>query len=69
MVSTIVIVESVHTIETAAAVLKCNERVLREKLKSGEINGTKKLGKWYILHSTLIDYISVSDESSFDDTE
>ena len=34
--------EQLHTIETASEILKCNERVLKEKVKAGIIKGHKK---------------------------
>lgn len=50
--------DPIYTDEQAAAnVLNCNLRVLREKFKSGEIGGYKKLGKWYTLHSDLVAYL------------
>ncbi len=55
--------EQLHTIETASEILKCNERVLREKVKAGIIKGHKKFGKWYVLYSDLVSYI-ISDTDS-----
>jgi uncharacterized protein (UPF0254 family) len=47
----------IYTSETAAELLKCSERVLKEKLKVGIIKGYKKMNKWYTLHSHLIAYL------------
>lgn len=61
------ILEQVYTIETAAELLKCNDRVLRENVRSGLIKGYKKLGKWYLLHSDIIKFItSESNEQDND---
>ena len=60
------ILEQVYTIETAAELLKCNDRVLRENVRSGLIKGYKKLGKWYLLHSDIIKFIT--SESTDTDT-
>lgn len=46
-----------YTLSEAATKLNCNERVLRNKLGTGEIKGYKRMNKWYILHSDLIAYI------------
>ena len=59
--------EQLHTIETASEILKCNERVLREKVKAGIIKGHKKFGKWYVLYSDLIAF--VMSEGTEDGTE
>jgi len=58
--------EQLHTIETAADLLKCNERVLREKIKAGTIKGYKKFGKWYVLYSELVTYITSDNENETD---
>lgn len=52
-----VILEQLHTIESASEILKCNPRVLREKAKSGQLKANKKLGKWYVLYSDLIAFV------------
>jgi len=62
-----VILEQLHTIESASEILKCNPRVLREKAKSGQLKANKKLGKWYVLYSDLIAFIT--DESTDENTD
>ena len=59
--------EQLHTIETASEILKCNERVLREKIKAGTIKGYKKFGKWYVLYSELVTYITSDADSDAND--
>jgi hypothetical protein len=46
-----------YTLSEAAAKLGCNERVLAEKLRAGDVVGHKRLGKWYILHADLVEFI------------
>ncbi len=58
--------EQLHTIETASEILKCNERVLREKIKAGIIKGHKKFGKWYVLYSELVTYITSDTDTDTD---
>lgn len=61
---TVSVIEKIHTLETAAAELGCNSRVLREKVANGEITARKTLGKWYVLHSELIRYIAQTPPSN-----
>lgn len=49
--------DKIYTAESAAALLNCNVRTLRKKLKDKTIKGYKKLGKWYLLHSDIIAYL------------
>lgn len=49
--------ENFYNVAQASEKLGCNERVLRGKLGKGEIKGYKRMNKWYILHSDLIEYI------------
>jgi excisionase family DNA binding protein len=62
------ILETIYTIETAAELLKCNPRVLRENVRTGVIKGHKKIGKWYLLHSDIVKFIaSDSTDEGTDD--
>ena len=61
-----VILEQLHTIESASEILKCNPRVLREKAKSGQLKANKKFGKWYVLYSELVTYITSDNENETD---
>lgn len=49
--------DKIYTLEQAAEVLNANVQVLRKKIKGGEIKAYKRLRKWYILHSDLVEYI------------
>lgn len=57
-VPVVVPADPIYTDEAAAAVLNCNLRVLQEKFREGEIEGYKKLGKWYTTHSNLIKFLT-----------
>lgn len=49
--------DKIYTAENAAALLNCNVRTLRKKLSDKTIKGYKKLNKWYLLHSDIIEFI------------
>jgi hypothetical protein len=49
--------EDILTDEAAADLLKCHLKSLQKELREGKLKGTKRMGKWYILKSDLIDYI------------
>ena len=49
--------DKIYTLEQAAEALNANTQVLRKKIKEGEIKAYKRLRKWYILHSDLVEYI------------
>jgi hypothetical protein len=50
--------DPIYTLERAATVLDCSTVVLARKFKAGEIQGKKKLGKWFTCHSNLLAYIN-----------
>ena len=47
----------IYTIDTAAAMLEVTPRTLGDKFRGGEIRAYKRMGKWYTLHSDLVDYL------------
>jgi len=53
----IIIEETFYTSEQLAEILGANKKVIEKKLRAKEIIGSKRLGKWFVLRSDLIDYI------------
>lgn len=49
------------TLERAAKILDCNERILNERLKNGEIRAYKQARRWYILHDDLIAWVKAGE--------
>jgi excisionase family DNA binding protein len=49
--------EQFYTIEQVAERLNCNPRTARDLIKENKLKGYKKLRKWYVLHSDLLEYI------------
>lgn len=49
--------EDFYTAEEASAKLGCTKKILEAKLRAGELVGSKRLGKWFILRSDLIAWI------------
>ncbi len=52
------------TLERAAMILDCNERILNERLKNGEIRAYKRARRWYILHEDLIAWIKSGESNA-----
>jgi excisionase family DNA binding protein len=48
---------AIYNTEQAAQVLSIHERTLLDKLRSGEIKASKAGGRWYVLHSSLVEWI------------
>lgn len=46
-----------YNVEQAAELLGCTKKVLEAKLRAGEIVGSKRLNKWFILHADLMAYL------------
>ena len=46
-----------YTAEQAAELLGCTKKVLEAKLRSGELVGSKRLNKWFVLRSDLLEYL------------
>jgi len=49
--------DKIYTVETAANLLSITQETLRKELRKGTIQGTKKLNRWYILHSQILVFI------------
>lgn len=49
--------EEFYTAAEVAEKLGCTKKILEAKLRAGEIIGSKRLGKWFILRSDLIRFI------------
>jgi len=49
--------ENIYTVEKAAELLGLSDRVIRELAAAGELKGYKKNGRWFFLHSDILDYI------------
>ena len=49
--------EDFYTVEQVAEKLNCHPRTVRDLIKNDEIKASKKLRKWYVLHSDLLEYI------------
>lgn len=58
----ITIEEDFYTSDQVAELLGSNKKVIEKKLREGEIKGSKRLGKWFVLRSWLIEYLESSDE-------
>lgn len=52
------------TLERAAKILDCNERILNERLKNGEIRAYKQARRWYILHEDLIAWVKSGESNA-----
>jgi hypothetical protein len=47
----------VYTVAQLAAMLDLNERTIGDALRSNELVGYKKFGKWFVLHEDLVKYL------------
>ncbi len=52
--------EEIYTVEQVANKLNCHPRTVRELIKKKELKASKKIRKWYVLHSDLLGYITSS---------
>ena len=48
--------ETFYTAEEVAKLLGSNKKVIEKKLRETELRGSKRLGKWFVLSSDLIEY-------------
>jgi hypothetical protein len=53
--------EKFYTVEAAAELLNSNIQSVRRLINSDRLKGFKKLGKWYVFHSDIINFIKGSD--------
>ena len=49
--------ENIYTVEKAAELLGLSDKVIRQLAAAGELMGYKKNGRWFFLHSDIINYI------------
>lgn len=54
--------QQIYTVEQAAEILQVSVNSVRSELKDGNIKGKKRFGKWYVLRSALIEYVSWTGE-------
>lgn len=53
--------DNIYTVEKAAKLLNSNEQSIRRLIKENKLKASKKLGKWFILHSDIIEYLKGSE--------
>lgn len=49
--------EEILTPEQVAELLGCSRKIIEAKLRAGELVGSKRVGRWYVLRSDLIAWI------------
>ena len=49
--------DNIYSVAEAAEKLKTNPPAIRKLIKNGELKAYKKLRKWYILHSEILEYL------------
>ena len=50
-------IEKIHTVEDVSKTLKVSPETIRKLCRTGQLKAYKKLRKWFILESDLIDWI------------
>jgi hypothetical protein len=53
--------EKFYTVEAAAELLNSNIQSVRRLINSDQLKAFKKLGKWYVFHSDIINFLKGSD--------
>jgi hypothetical protein len=53
----VTVIEEIMTSEQVADVLGCSRKVVESKLRNGELVGSKRVGKWFVLRSDLVSWI------------
>jgi excisionase family DNA binding protein len=51
----------IYTIKELAVKLNTSERAVRELIRDGKLKAFKQLGKYYILHVDLLEYIKTGE--------
>jgi hypothetical protein len=54
--------EKFYTVEAAAELLNSNIQSVRRLINSDKLKGFKKLGKWYIFHSDILEYLKSDND-------
>jgi hypothetical protein len=52
---------NIYTVKSASELLKSNPQSIRRLINEGKLKAAKKLNKWYILHSDILEYLNSSD--------
>jgi hypothetical protein len=60
----IIIEEQILTSAQVAEILNSSKRVIEKKLRAGEIRGSKRLNRWFVLKSDLVRYIEEGRQTS-----
>jgi excisionase family DNA binding protein len=50
-----------YTVKQAATKLDLTERTVTENIRTGKIKAYKTAGKWFILHSDLLEFVTSKD--------
>ena len=53
--------DKIYTVDEVATALHTNVQTVYKLLQGGFLGGHKKLRKWYVLHSDIIDYLKAKD--------
>lgn len=54
--------EEILTADKVADILNSSKKVVERELREGKMKGSKRLGKWFILKSDLIEYVREGGE-------
>jgi hypothetical protein len=52
---------NIYTVKSASEMLKSNPQSIRRLINEGKLKASKKLNKWYILHSDILEYLNSPD--------
>lgn len=50
-----------YTVEAAAKLLNSNVQSIRRLINDDKLKATKKLGKWYIFHTDIVEYLNSNE--------
>lgn len=56
--------EGILDAEQVAEILNSSKKVVEKELREGKLKGYKRLSKWFVLKSDLIQYIRTGDETN-----
>ena len=54
-------IEKINTVEDVSKTLKVSPKTVQKLCRTGQLKGYKKLRKWFILESDLIDWIKKNE--------
>lgn len=49
--------DTIYTSQKVAEILDSNKRTVQNLCRNGDLKGYKKLNKWFVLHSDLINFL------------